>query len=45
MAGIAAAKDNDIVIVDIASRARIWAIKVCDAASECKISNQIRGVE
>ena len=31
VAGIAAAKDNDIGIVGIAPGARIWAIKVCDS--------------
>jgi hypothetical protein len=45
VAGVAAAKDNDVGIVGIASGARIWAIKVCDAAGECKITNQIKGVE
>lgn len=45
VAGIAAAKDNDVGIVGIAPGARIWAIKVCDAAGECKITNQIKGVE
>jgi hypothetical protein len=45
VAGIAAAKDNDIGIVGIAPGARIWAIKVCDSLGECKITNQIKGVE
>jgi subtilisin family serine protease len=45
VAGIAAAKDNDIGIVGIAPGARIWAIKVCDASGECKITNQIKGVD
>lgn len=45
VAGIAAAKDNDIGIVGIAPGARIWAIKVCDSSGECKITNQIKGVE
>jgi hypothetical protein len=45
IAGIAAAKDNDIGIVGIAPGARIWAVKVCDAGGECKITNQIKGVE
>jgi subtilisin family serine protease len=45
IAGIAAAKDNDIGIVGIAPGARIWAIKVCDTHGECKITNQIKGVE
>ena len=45
VAGIAAAKDNDIGIVGIAPGARIWAIKVCDSLGECKITNQIKGLE
>jgi subtilisin family serine protease len=45
VAGIAAAKDNDVGIVGVAPGARIWAIKVCDAAGECKITNQIKGIE
>jgi subtilisin family serine protease len=45
VAGIAAAKDNGIGIVGIVPGARIWAIKVCDAAGECKITNQIEGIE
>ena len=45
VAGIAAAKDNDVGIVGIAPGARIWAIKVCDISGECKITNQIKGVE
>jgi subtilisin len=45
VAGIAAAKDNDQGIVGIAPGARIWAIKVCDGLGECKVTNQIKGVE
>ena len=45
VAGVAAAKDNDIGIVGIAPGARIWAIKVCDASGECKITDQIKGLE
>jgi hypothetical protein len=45
VAGIAAAKDNNIGTVGVAPGARIWAIKVCDGQGECKISNQIKGVE
>jgi subtilisin family serine protease len=44
-AGIAAAKDNDVGIVGVAPGARIWAIKVCDQFGECKISDQIKGIE
>ncbi len=45
VAGIAAAKDNNQGIVGIAPGARIWAIKVCDSQGECKITDQIKGVE
>jgi hypothetical protein len=45
VAGIAAAKDNDKGIVGVAPGARIWAIKVCDSQGECKITDQIKGVE
>jgi subtilisin len=45
VAGIAAAKDNEQGIVGIAPGARIWAIKVCDGLGECKVTNQIKGVE
>ena len=45
VAGVAAAKDNDLGIVGIAPGARIWAIKVCDSSGECKITNQIKGIE
>ena len=45
VAGIAAAKNNTIGIVGVAPGARLWAIKVCDAAGECPISNQIKGIE
>ena len=45
VAGIAAAKDNTIGIVGVAPDARLWAIKVCDTSGECKISDQIKGVE
>lgn len=44
-AGIAAARDNDVGIVGVAPGARIWAIKVCDQFGECKISDQIKGIE
>ena len=45
VAGIAAAKDNSVGIVGVAPGARLWAIKVCDSSGECKISDQIKGVE
>lgn len=45
VAGIAAAKDNDVGVVGVAPGARIWAIKVCDASGECKITNQMKGIE
>jgi subtilisin family serine protease len=45
VAGIAAAKDNSIGVRGVAPDARLWAIKVCDKNGECKISNQIKGIE
>ena len=45
VAGIAAAKDNGKGIVGISPGARIWAVKVCDGLGECKITNQIKGIE
>jgi hypothetical protein len=45
VAGIAAAKDNSIGVRGIASDARLWAIKVCDKLGECKVSNQMKGIE
>jgi subtilisin family serine protease len=45
VAGIAAAKNNSIGVVGVAPGARLWAIKVCDSSGECKISNQIKGIE
>ena len=45
VAGVATARDNDVGIVGIAPGARIWAIKVCDTSGECKITNQIKGIE
>jgi subtilisin len=45
VAGIAAAKDNDVDIMGIAPGARLWAIKVCDGLGECKILNQMEGIE
>jgi subtilisin family serine protease len=45
VAGITAAKDNSIGIVGVAPGARIWAIKICDRFGECKISDEIKGLE
>ena len=45
VAGIAAAKDNGIGVVGGAPGARIWSVKVCDSAGECKITDLIKGVE
>lgn len=45
VSGIEAAKDNGEGIIGGASGARLWSIKVCDAAGECKISNMIKGVQ
>jgi len=45
VAGIAAAKDNGKGIVGGAPGARLWSVKVCDKAGECKVSDMIKGVE
>jgi hypothetical protein len=45
VAGIAAARDNSVGIVGVAPGARIWAIKICDKLGECKVSDQIKGIE
>ncbi|MGI0002144.1 MAG: S8 family serine peptidase, partial [Nitrososphaeraceae archaeon] len=45
VAGIAAAKDNTIGVVGVAPGARIWAIKICDKFGECKVSDEIKGLE
>jgi Subtilase family len=45
VAGIAAAKDNSIGVRGVAPDARLWAIKVCDKFGECKVSNQMKGIE
>jgi Subtilase family len=45
VAGIAAAKDNSIGVLGSAPGARLWAIKVCGSSGQCKISNQIKGIE
>ncbi|MGH9987452.1 MAG: S8 family peptidase, partial [Nitrososphaeraceae archaeon] len=45
VAGVAAAKDNDVGIIGIAPGARLWAIKVCDESGECDVLDQIKGIE
>jgi subtilisin family serine protease len=45
VAGIAAAKDNSIGVLGSAPGARLWAIKVCGSSGQCKISNEIKGIE
>jgi hypothetical protein len=45
VAGIAAAKNNEIGVVGMAPGARLWAVKVCDADGACKISDQIKGID
>jgi subtilisin family serine protease len=45
VAGIAAAKDNELGVVGMAPGARIWAIKVCDAEGDCKVSDQLKGMD
>jgi Subtilase family len=45
VAGIAGAKDNGKGIIGAAPGARLWAVKVCDKAGECKVSDMIKGIE
>jgi subtilisin family serine protease len=45
VAGITAAKDNNVGIIGIAPGARLWAIKVCDESGECNVLDQIMGIE
>ena len=45
VAGIAAAKDNDIGVVGIAPGARLWAVKVLDSTGSGDISTVIAGVD
>jgi subtilisin family serine protease len=45
VAGIAAAKDNDIGVSGTAPGAKIWSIKVCNYQGECKVSDQMKGIE
>ena len=45
IAGIIGAKDNSIGVVGIVPDARLRSIKVCDSAGDCKVSNQIKGIE
>jgi hypothetical protein len=45
VAGVAAAKDNEMGVVGMAPGARLWAVKVCDADGACKVSNQIKGID
>jgi subtilisin family serine protease len=45
VAGITAAEDNSVGVVGVAPGARLWAIKICDKFGECKISDEIKGLE
>jgi subtilisin family serine protease len=45
VAGIAAAKDNGEGVIGAAPGARLWSVKVCDKAGECKISDMIKGIQ
>jgi subtilisin family serine protease len=45
VAGIAAAKDNELGVVGMAPHARVWAVKVRDADGACKVSDQIKGMD
>jgi subtilisin family serine protease len=45
VAGIAAAKENGKGVIGAAPGARLWSVKVCDKAGECKVSDMIKGIE
>jgi subtilisin family serine protease len=45
VAGIAAAKNNMLGVVGMAPGARLWSIKVCAAAGNCPLANQLNGLE
>jgi subtilisin len=45
VAGIAAAKDNSIGVVDMAPGARLWAVKVLGSSGSGSISTVIRGID
>jgi subtilisin family serine protease len=45
VAGIAAAKDNDIGVVGMAPGARLWAVKVLDSSGSGSISDIIAGID
>jgi subtilisin family serine protease len=45
VAGIAAARNNDLGMVGMAPGARLWSIKVCAAAGNCPLDTQLEGLE
>jgi subtilase family protein/peptidase inhibitor I9 len=45
VAGIAAARDNNLGVVGIAPGARLWAVKVLDSNGQGLISNIIKGID
>lgn len=45
VAGIAAARNNDLGMVGTAPGARLWSIKVCAAAGNCPLNTQLEGLE
>jgi subtilisin family serine protease len=45
VAGIAAAKNNMLGVVGMAPGARLWSIKVCAAAGNCPLADQLNGIE
>ena len=45
VAGIVAAKDNDIGVVGMAPGARLWAVKVLDSSGSGSISDIIAGID
>ncbi len=45
VAGVAAAKDNNIGVVGIAPGAKLWAIKVLDSTGTGSLSTVIQGID
>ena len=44
VAGVGAAKNNEIGVVGMAPGARLWAVKVCDADGACKSLTKSRAL-
>jgi len=45
VAGVAAAKDNDLGVVGVAPDAKLWAVKVLDRNGSGSLSNVIKGID